>query len=1261
MRRLLRVVLWLLAVLVALPVVLVAGGLLYLNSGAGRALLEGQAASLLPGLRIEGLQGPLPGHLALARLSYADAEGPWLRLEGARVDLDVWALPRGVLRIAAVEAQRVEVARLPATAPGEPAPPSDRVLPQLPHLPLALQLDRLAVGELALGEAVLGQALRAGIEGEARLADGALAARLAVQRQDAPGALRLDASLAASEQLRAQLVAEEPPGGVVATLLRQAAQPFSLSLSLDGPASGARLHLHASLGPEIGAEIGGTVSATPQGAMAAALNADLRAAPLLPAEIAGIAMPLRLETEVALSAQSLLSLRRLQLHGPFGEAQASGTLSLAQDEAVAMQLGLRLAASAGFGPLLSAGLHWDTLQLNAHASGSLPRPRLVAELLPRGLGTGQAPLDAALGVMPRLTATLAWPEQRLRLQLQGQEAELVLDGDAGEQLDLRARLDVPRLAALGQGMDGALQLQAQAQGPRGDPTLRLQASADRIAADGQVLQGLRATALVQTPLSAPRVAADASGQWQDLPLRLAVNGQPEGSLLRLQQAEASLGPARLVAEGVIDPQAALMEGVVSLQVPELAPLGRLAGAALGGRLTAEAMLRRATDGSQGFTARLQVPALSYNGTAGSADLSAEGSANGFDFRAEAQGAGAALRGNGSLATTPEGRLLRLAALEARGMGETLRLAAPAQIRLGADGGIGLGDIALATGRGGQLRASGRWGPEQADVTATLNALPLALAEAVAPGLDLRGTLSGDVRATGAVAQPAIRARLQAAGVQSGAAWAQGLPALGLRAEATLQGQAAEARAEFEAGAAGRLVATARLPQGFGAAAPLQASVDGTLEVAPLAQPFLAAGADRVTGRVAVALRAEGRVGAPQFGGRATIAGGSYRNSTTGVALTGIAGAVVGDGTRLRIDNLVARTGGNGSITLAGDVDVGAAGFPAALRLLARNARPVVSDLVNTSIDADLRLTGPLLGAARLEGEVTLPRTELQVPERLPASSPQLENVRLRGTPPPGSAAAIAQQRAAARAARGGNAGDASGIPPIALAVKVHAPRVFVRGRGLDVELGGDVDVGGTAAAPVAQGGLTLRRGSLDVLARRLSFDRGTITLERGNFVPQLDLTATSRAQSTAITLKVTGAANAPQIAFTSAPELPQDEILARLLFDRSTSKLSPFEIAQIAEAIGQLTGAPTGSNALGRVRTALGLDRLGVGSNSAGNAQLEAGRYVAPGVFLGVRQGTTGQTGVGVQVEITPRLRLEGQTATGPAGDRVGLSYEFEY
>ena len=76
---------------------------------------------------------------------------------------------------------------------------------------------------------------------------------------------------------------------------------------------------------------------------------------------------------------------------------------------------------------------------------------------------------------------------------------------------------------------------------------------------------------------------------------------------------------------------------------------------------------------------------------------------------------------------------------------------------------------------------------------------------------------------------------------------------------------------------------------------------------------------------------------------------------------------------------------------------------------------------------------------------------------------------------------------------------------------------------------------------------------------------------------------------------------------------------------------------------------------------ALGLDRLGLTTDPQGRAAVEAGRYVATGLFLGVRQGAQGQTGVAVQLELTPRLRLEAQTATGPAGDRVGMSYELEY
>jgi hypothetical protein len=144
--------------------------------------------------------------------------------------------------------------------------------------------------------------------------------------------------------------------------------------------------------------------------------------------------------------------------------------------------------------------------------------------------------------------------------------------------------------------------------------------------------------------------------------------------------------------------------------------------------------------------------------------------------------------------------------------------------------------------------------------------------------------------------------------------------------------------------------------------------------------------------------------------------------------------------------------------------------------------------------------------------------------------------------------------------------------PTILPVTVEAPRaVFVRGQGVDAELGGRMEVGGTVAAPQPVGGFATRRGTLSLLDRRLQVTRGTLGLD-GTLSPTLDFLATSRVRDLALTATVSGSAAAPEIAFSSVPELPQDEILARLLFDRSVAQLSPFQIAQLGAAVAGAAG-----------------------------------------------------------------------------------------
>ena len=72
-----------------------------------------------------------------------------------------------------------------------------------------------------------------------------------------------------------------------------------------------------------------------------------------------------------------------------------------------------------------------------------------------------------------------------------------------------------------------------------------------------------------------------------------------------------------------------------------------------------------------------------------------------------------------------------------------------------------------------------------------------------------------------------------------------------------------------------------------------------------------------------------------------------------------------------------------------------------------------------------------------------------------------------------------------------------------------------------------------------------------------------------------------------------------------------------------------------------------------------------------GSPALEAGRYIAPRVYLGARQSASGGTQASVQVDIAKGLKLEGTAGTGTAsatgasgasnGTSVGLTYRFDY
>ena len=131
---------------------------------------------------------------------------------------------------------------------------------------------------------------------------------------------------------------------------------------------------------------------------------------------------------------------------------------------------------------------------------------------------------------------------------------------------------------------------------------------------------------------------------------------------------------------------------------------------------------------------------------------------------------------------------------------------------------------------------------------------------------------------------------------------------------------------------------------------------------------------------------------------------------------------------------------------------------------------------------------------------------------------------------------------------------------IELNLTVDAPRqILVKGRGLDAELGGELRIRGTTDSPTVGGGFELQRGFFTLASSKLTFSNGTVTfngagLKNKSIPPSISPPSTQVADVTA-TVRITGLADAPKIELSSTPDLPQDEILARLLFGQPASQL----------------------------------------------------------------------------------------------------------
>lgn len=1226
-------------------------------------------------VRITGFRGALSSRATFAEMTIADDDGVWLRISDAALQWNRSALFQRRIEIAEISAAKVEVLRAPVAEPSDELVTLPRF--ELPELPVSVRLDRLDLAEVVLSPELLGQGLRAGVSGAAQLAAGAGQARLQLDRLDEiAGQFRLDATFSNETRiLSLDLTMQEDPGGLAVTLLDVPGHPSAeLSVQGEGPIDSfaADITLATDGQPRIAGDFA-LQTGLPGVAQAVRLDlsGDLR--PLMQAEYHPFfGAESRLRTEARRFEDGRLSLDDLRVQTQ--KLQLEGRARLGADrlpELIRLQGEIRdrsearvlLPVAGGRTSIDSAELRlsfdaslsedWElVLDLAGFDNGDIAVDSLFLDGLGRisseGFGQDQDVIDAlidfsALGVSARdqnvaqalgrsVTGSVAFiwragqPLLLPGLQIEGrdyalngrarlEEGVIIAEGRA----DYR---DISRLSGLaGRPLSGAVR--ATAGGRFGPERDRFELQAEITGRD-----------LTLDQAEIDRLLAGDS--------RITVQASGAEGQIRLQELTAQAQTLRADLRGRLSGDEVQLHG--DLDFADLAVLGGDFGGAINARVNIDGPLEQE---------RIIIEAQARDLTMGQPDLNrALRGRTALQLQGQRDGAAFDLTAlsveNAALRLDAEGRYQAGASrLEARfalpalgalrpGFGGSIR--GTATLRedgdrrdLGLD--VTSRDLRLGAPATDRLLV----GQHQLAAQITQSADAILIEDARLSGPNLNAQITGE--RSGGQTRMRIDARLRDLA----------LIVPGIVGPLTLSGQISESGGSYA------LDLAAQGPAGLAAQLAGTVSSDlrgdlratGSSDIAlinPRIEPR------SVRGPAEFDLRLSGPLALASVSGTARVTGAQFVMPEQNLRLLDIDATAQLSGGRAEI-SLQGRGASGGGVSVQGSIDL-MPPLNADLRARLDALRMQDPQLFRTDVTGEVAITGALTQGPRIGGRLALDSTEIRIP-RVGLVS--------RGYIPPtlrhqGDGGAVRQTRDRA----GILAGETHGRVrrPATLDLEIDAPnRIFIRGRGLDAEMGGNLRLTGTTADPIPIGQFTLIRGRLDLLGNRFTLNEGFASLQ-GDLMPFVRLVASTERAGVTARIVLEGRADAPELRFESTPELPEEEVVSLLLFGRGFETLSLFQAAQLASSLATLSGHSEG--VMERLRRNIGLDDLDVRTDEDGETSIRLGRYLTENIYTDVEVRPQGDSEVSINIDLSPSLTARGRVDNrGRSG--VGVFFERDY
>ncbi|MFN3846335.1 MAG: translocation/assembly module TamB domain-containing protein [Paracoccaceae bacterium] len=1236
---------------------------------------------------LRGFEGALSSRATATQLTIADEDGVWLTLNDIVLDWTRSALLSGRVSINELTAAEIILDRAPKPETATPSPEASGF--SLPELPVSVEIAKISAPRVVLGEALVGQSVEGSVDAAVSLAGGDGSADLTIIRTDAgpDGRIHLVASYAKeTRRLSLSLDAAEGAGGIAAGVLSLPGQPsVDLTVTGDGPLDDFRAEIGLTSG---GAErLAGNVTLKGSDTGGMRFNADVGGdlAPLfIPAyadflgdtvtlvatgqrsnagriDLSALdvrARSVELRGQAKFAADGLPEL--VALNGFLRDPDGKPVVIPGFDAGVSVRTArIEVAYNAVTDESWRAVVEAEDLitpdgtvgKFDLRGSGRISRSSVGRSVGgsftadASGIAPSNADLAMALGETVTATTRVWWQEGAGSVRIAALDltagalhatANAEISGlESGFQTKGRLRVEASDLAPLsglaGRALAGRGIITAEGEGsPLGgefDVTGRI--DGEDLSVDMPQIDGL-----LRGPSS---ISAD-------------LRRDTTGTLLREFTVRAvSLEAA---GKGTVTSNVANLE--MTLHMDELSRLGPAYGGGVAGDLRLSGPL---TDGRARIVADLSGTALRIgipeadrvlNGDSRVslvADL--DGDHVTFDqLTVTAPGVSASVKG----------------VLAASGRSD-LRLQATVQdlsrVRPGYGGSVSADATFLGTLQTAELTVAAeanslRVGQSEADRilagTSTLTAA-LRLDQGALRVDDLRLTNPQvSAQATGRLTQDRrdvdLSARLTNLGLL--------LPEF--PGPVTVTGTAVDTGNGYDLSLSGTgpgqidARATGRVAANLAQA---DLTVRGSAQ-AGLANPFL--GNRVVTGPLDLDLRLNGPLALSSLSGRVTLTQGRLADPSLPFSLQGIEATANLSGGSAQIAATAAVSTG-GTLSATGPVSL-TAPFPADLGVTVSSVVLRDPQFYETRANGQLRVTGPLAGGALVSGRIALPQTEIRVSATGLGGEAMIDGLRHVGDRP-----SVRETRRRAGllgdGANGGNGSADRARRPFGLDVEISAPnQLFVRGRGLDAELGGTVRLTGTTDAVVPSGAFNLIRGRLDILGRRLTLSEAMLQLG-GDFDASLRVVASSVNNGVTSSVVIEGSLSDPQVSFTSSPQMPQEEVLSQLLFGRRLDSLSAFQALQLANAVATLAGR-SGEGIVSRLRQGFGLDDLDVQTDDNGNAQLTAGKYLSEKIYSEIVVDQQGKSQINLNLDLTDSVTIKGRVgADGNTG--IGLFYEKDY